>query len=259
MLSSALRPTYLSDRLVAFRAPHFLTDAFDQFFTGSVGDDFLRVLAHIPAAYETYIVGGVVRDLLLDQIRMIKKPGGDIDLVIKGATDSKDLQSSFRDFDFRVNRMGGIKFRVRPQGTIFDVWRIEDHINLSSAGPPFTIERLLRHFLLDVDAVLWDTETGDLYDYGCLRAIQAGEIDLVGPEGISPVRAQVQAAHILLIAYSTGFRLSANARDYVRKILRSGNREEVYAVFQEKQPGAMRALDRLIEEVFADLPHPVNI
>lgn len=240
-------------QLIIFRAPHFLTHALERFFTGPVGEDCRRVLGQFPRAHDTYVVGGVVRDLLLEHLRKIDKPIGDIDLVIKGVASKEELHSLLHGFDFRANRMGGIKFRVRPKGLLFDVWRIEDHVNLSSSGPPYTIERLLHHFLLDIDAVVWDPQTGNLYDYGCLHATQAGQIDLVGPEGISPALAPVQAAHIILIKYGTGFSLSASARDLVRKAWWSKEQEEVLAVLREKQPGAMQALSQLVQELLADV------
>lgn len=254
MSRSLSQPPQPSRHLVMYTTPHFLTDALSRFFTGALGEDFRRVLEKFPREHETYVVGGVVRDLLLAQLRGIEKPVGDIDLVIKGAASSQELRILLDDFESRANRMGGIKFSVRPKGVRFDVWRIEDHVNLMVSGPPYTIERLLRHFLLDIDAVVWDPRTGSLYDYGCLRAIQAGTIDLLGTEGISRELAPVQAAHILLIKHGTRFSLATSACDLIRETWRSRKQDEVYAVLQEKQPGAMRALGQLIQEVLADLP-----
>jgi hypothetical protein len=254
MLQSASSRAHPQRQFVTFPEPHFLSDALDKFLTGTVGEDLRRVLGRLPSAYETYVVGGVVRDLLLRQMRMIEKPAGDIDLVIKGATDKLELQSLFLDLDFRVNRMGGIKFRIRDEGPLFDLWRIEDHVNISTSGPPYTIERLLHYFLLDIDAVVWSSSTGNLYDYGCLQAIAAGEIDLLGTLGISRSLALVQCAHILMIAHGTGFSLSERARDFVCEALQSGSREELYAVLREKHPEAVSAIRRHIQELLAYVP-----
>jgi hypothetical protein len=250
MLQSALNSPRLPCQLVTLRAPHLLTRALDRFFTGPMGEDFRRVLGSLPSVYETYVVGGVVRDLLLGQLRMIHKPIRDIDLVVQGAPDREVLEHLLSDFNFRTNRMGGLKFRASSEGVYFDLWRIEDQVELSSSsGPPYTVEQLLRHFLLDIDAVAWNPRTGDLYDYGCLRAITAGAIDLVGAEGISVSRASVQAAHILLISYDTGFTVSKQARELVRETWRSGKQEEVLAVLEDKRLGATHALRDHIKEL----------
>jgi hypothetical protein len=121
------------------------------------------------------------------------------------------------------------------------------------------VERLLRHFLLDIDAAAWDPRTETLYDYGCLSAIRDGKIDLVSAEGVSPRVAPLQAAHIILVSHDTGFCLSERARNLVNETWRSERQEEVIAVLEDKRPGAAYLLRRHVEELLAGLPLPTAI
>ncbi|HEY6332217.1 MAG TPA: hypothetical protein VI756_23010 [Blastocatellia bacterium] len=237
MLTPVLDKTLPAWRFTTFRPPHLLTRPIEEFFSGSLGDDFRALLAHFPKTYSIYLVGGVVRDLALRELKEINRPVGDVDLAVVGASSKAEVEAALGDLPRKVNRMGGLKIRVRKEGPVFDLWRVEDHLNVGESGPPFTIEKLLRYFLLDIDALAWDTANLNLYDYGGIASIEAERIDLLGTRGISAAMAPVQAAHIMAIAYSTGFKLSNRATALIRNAWQSSRRGEIISVLKDKQRG----------------------
>jgi len=136
---------------------------------------------------------------------------------------------------------------------IFDVWRIEDHVGMSSVHGPCTIEQLLRHNLLDVDAILLDLQTEQLYDYGCLAAIHRGKIDLLGKEGISSNFAAAQVAHIVLIAFRTRFDLSSRALQLVREICETAEaKSDVLRIVYRKLPDANGLMEPFLNEMLKE-------
>jgi hypothetical protein len=132
---------------------------------------------------------------------------------------------------------------------IFDVWRIEDHANMAVAPPPHTIEQLLRHNLLDVDAVLWESRTGYLHECGCQAAIRSGCIDILGEAGISQTHLAAQGAHILLTALKTGLRLSERALAFLRSVADGEERDEMLRIARRKLPESDAEIRSLLDEL----------
>ncbi len=127
---------------------------------------------------------------------------------------------------------------------------------MSAAPEPHTIEQLLRHNLLDIDAVLWDTGTGCLHDCGCQAAIQAGGIDLMGDQGICWNFLAPQAAHVLVVAFKTDFPLSDRASDFIRAACDAGRREDLLRISRRKLPGAAGDIEKLLESLLSGVARP---
>jgi len=181
-------------------------------------------------------MGGLLRDLLLDRLLGIKPKPADMDVVIFGADSIGEIKSKLRKTIHSTNAFGGVKCQLRANGLTFDIWRVEDHTNMAIAPKPHTIEQLLRHNLLDVDAILWDPATDYLHDGGCLKAIRARRIGFVGLEGISDEFPASQLAHVLMIAFKTGFTVSKEVRSFIAKASARCRTVDVEKTLERKLP-----------------------
>jgi hypothetical protein len=251
LISEFLAPSDLSVRM--YEPPHLLSQPFAEYLSGANSQDFSDLRSQFPTTWDVYIMGGVLRNLLLEKIRILTIEPGDMDIVINGASSNADLNRAVQDYWLQQNDFGGAKCRVRRNGLLFDIWRIEDHVNMSLASRPHTIEQLLRHNLIDLDAVLLNIRTGCLYDYGCLAAIGRGGIDLLGPDGISPQFHAAQAAHIVSVVLRTGFELSSSARYFICRICDSNSLKTHTIEILSRKTGysiaqAAEALDELLKE-----------
>jgi hypothetical protein len=217
------------------RPPHLLSASLSRFLASPSGSDLAVLSKLFPPSWKTYVMGGILRDLLLECLRGIHLQPADVDVVIAGAPTLAQLRSYLGHAFLATNEFGAAKCQLSQGGAIFDVWRIEDHTNMAGLPSP-TIEQLLRRNLLDVDAVLWNPVTNDLHDRGACDAIRAGQIDLLGPEGIAPAFLAAQAAHTVLIAHKTGLRLSQRAQDFIRGAWYGREREELLRICKRKLP-----------------------
>jgi len=216
-----------------------LSQPLNDYLSGDKGNDLSLFLSIFPTDWRVYIMGGLLRNLMIEEFRGFRVRSDDVDLVVNGADSKEELVASVRRYCIRQNDFGGAKCQIRPDGIVFDVWRIEDHVTMSATPRPHTVEQLLRHNLLDVDAILLDLQTDYLYDYGCQAAIQRRQISLMGKEGISNDFAAAQAAHIVLTAVKTGFELSSDALQLVREICESANaKRDVIRMVNKKMPDA---------------------
>jgi hypothetical protein len=247
----------LQTTLEVFEPPHLLTSPLDNYLSKGIGDELALLCSSFPKAWSIYMMGGVLRDLLLQEFKGIKVSNADVDLVVNGADSSSELCDKLRHYCLRQNDFGGAKCQVSPSGVIFDVWRIEDHVGMSSAPEPHTIEQLLRHNLLNVDAALIDLQTGYLYDFGCIAAIHQAKIALVGQAGISRRFAAAQAAHIILIAFKTGFALSIEALEFVREACDNAQGvSDVMRIVLRKKPRTASQVEAFLNDLLEEEPWP---
>src|SRR5947209_5139706 len=122
-----LRPT-----LQVFRPPHLLSSLLRQYLRNDVGKHLSLLRSNFPKDWSVYIMGGLLRNLLLEELRALPMSNADVDLVIKGASSSTELRDRLERYCIRQNEFGGAKCRISLTGVIFDVWRIEDHVGMSS-------------------------------------------------------------------------------------------------------------------------------
>jgi len=194
-------------------------------------------------------MGGMLRDLLLERVLRVGAKPSDIDIVIFGAESVQDIRSKLGVAILATNAFGGVKCRLRPSGLVFDLWRVEDHTNMGDTPKPHTIEQLLRHNLLDIDAILWDPKTDHLHDCGCLRAITAERIGLQGPEGISKTVIAAQIVHVLTVGYKTGFPLSDDVRSFVVAASRRCPATEIENILDRKIPHAAAQMKMFWQDI----------
>lgn len=238
--------------------PHLLSERLRSFFSGQNGDDFSRLCSVFPAHWEVYILGGLIRNLLLNELRRIHIESADVDIVVKGPRSSTELKSAVQQFCIGQNDFGGAKCRISSRGLLFDVWRIDDHVTISGSQPPHTLQQLLQHNLLDVDAILWDTKTGYLHEYGCLASIKNSCIDLLD-EGVSKHFVAAQVAHILIVSFKTGFELSQHAQTFVRRACASVQTKNlVIEVLRRKAETISYELKQFLKELQKGEAHPLR-
>jgi len=194
-------------------------------------------------------MGGLLRDLLLEHVLGIEARPADIDIVVFGAGSIHEVQSKLGNTNLSTNAFGGAKCHIRPDGVLFDLWRVEDHANMAKTSEPHTIEQLLRHNLLDIDAILWDPKSDRLHDFGCLQAIAAERIGLKGRQGISEKVAAAQVAHVLAVAYKTNFPLSDEVRSFVASASRRCAPSEVERILERKVPYAAGLIEMFWKDI----------
>jgi len=221
-----------------FRPPHVLSDALHEFQRTLAGRDFRSLIDRFPSNWKTLVMGGLLRDMLLERVLKIEARPADIDLVIWGASSIDEIRRKLGNATLSTNAFGGVKCRLRPNSLVFDLWRVDDHTNMARASKPHTVEQLLRHNLLDVDAILWDPKTDRLHDCGCLQAITAGRIGLESREGISQEAVAPQVAHVLVVAYKTNFPLSDEVRLFVSNASQRCAATDVERIIERKVPHA---------------------
>jgi hypothetical protein len=226
-----------------FRPPHMLSQALSEFFATGAGRDLTVLLSLFPEGWKGMVMGGLLRDLLMQQILKVRLTPADVDMVVSGADSIDEIKNKLGSVIRSTNAFGGVKCQLRPDGMVFDLWRVEDHTNMARARKPHSVEQILRHNLLDVDAALWDTATGCLHDCGCARAIEGRRIGLMGAEGISREFLATQVAHVLVVAFKTNFTLSDALRSFVADASARCRASDIEKAIERKLPQATAQIE----------------
>jgi len=119
--------------------------------------DAVKEVLQRPAArgWNTYLVGGVLRDLLLAPVKTWPR---DIDFIVDGPSQG-ELDREFGDLVARRTRFGGlhlVKTVVLPLSTYavhFDTWCLQDTWALRTLNEAPTIENFLRTPFLNIDCI----------------------------------------------------------------------------------------------------------
>jgi hypothetical protein len=90
-----------------------------------------------------------------------------------------------------------------------------------------------------------------LHDCGCMDAIAAVRIGLMGHEGISEKFTAVQVAHVLIVAYKTSFTLSDDVRAFVTSASRRCAPGDVERILERKLPHAAVQMEVFWKEILS--------
>ncbi|MGA8153281.1 MAG: hypothetical protein WB952_20185 [Terriglobales bacterium] len=157
-----------------------------------------------------YVFAGAVRDVLTWQ-----EHGGeaclprDLDVGVSGLP-KVDFDRIMTEAGAVPNRFGG--YRVRLHNTpAWDVWRLEDTIGLKLTGTRFSLENVLRSFVLDCNAIAFDIDTGEFLHLGGLKSIRQKRVD-IARDAIFHSRATFAAKAVMLelkhaLSLSPGLRI----------------------------------------------------
>ncbi|ASK93656.1 multifunctional CCA addition/repair protein [Xanthomonas campestris pv. trichodesmae] len=165
-----------------------------------------------------YLVGGAVRDALLDQ------PAGDRDWVVVGADQAQMEAQGFKpvgkDFPVFVHPRSGEEYALarteRKSGRGYRGFVVD-------ADPSVTLEEDLLRRDFTINAIARDEDTGQLFDpYNGARDLQARVLRHVGPAFIEdPVRV-LRAARFMARLAPLGFTLAPETAALMRDMADSG-------------------------------------
>jgi hypothetical protein len=146
----------------------------------AIGDVLKRPAAR---GWKTYLVGGVLRDLLLAPIKTLPR---DIDFIVDGPSQA-ELDRVFEDLVERRTRFGGlhlvksVELPLTTYAVHFDTWCLQDTWGLKAQGTDPNIDNFLRTPFLDIDCIaarLNGGQSPDLYANGFFEAIDSRTVEI---------------------------------------------------------------------------------
>ncbi len=163
------------------------------------------------------LFAGAVRDAVftVEHGTEVRSPR-DLDVGLVGMP-REAFDGLLRELGAEPNRYGG--YRVIQLGAPpLDVWRLEETLGLGVHNAPCELVNILRSFVLDINAIVFDPLSGFFHACGAVEAIRARRVGLT--EGVLLHSADTFAAKAILSAIRFSLTPSASLEQFVWRYLR---------------------------------------
>ncbi len=174
----------------------------------------------------TYIVGGAIRDLLLNPTGSWPR---DVDVIVDGCSPD-ELREVFRDIVVRPNSFGGLHLRKTVEidrvtttkyDLLFDLWRLEDTWAIKTGKLPATIASFLTTPFLNIDSVaaaVVDRSVTQIHENAFFQAIEKSTLEINNEHNPFPVMCIVRS---LLLAAKLDFCIGPHLATFIQTSTRS--------------------------------------
>ena len=165
--------------------------------------DYLR--CHLPETAVLYIVGGSIRNLIMEMVFENAPQTEDIDIFIAKLPHDYELTDLLVGEVFEVTDLDGIRWHPKSSGVAFDLCLLPKFVMLHKYRLQPSLENLLNCIDFTINATVFDVTNGQLYEKKCIAAIENGCMDFNTHRLYTK---QLLAYRILHIHHKTGLMLS---------------------------------------------------
>lgn len=169
--------------------------------------DFLKIISVFD---KPYILGGFIRDSVLQVLYDYKFPLNDLDILV----DDDYFKIKSRNFlEKNKSRFGGMKFKYPELEFDIDLFSMGNVFFLNqNPGIEKNLENVLRGCDISTSALAYDFQENKIYEHNAIRDIYNKEINLLQNNGqIAPT-----IARLILHADKMGFKIGKSGIDYIR-------------------------------------------
>jgi hypothetical protein len=166
----------------------------------------LNYLQHcLPAGARLFAAGGALRNLLIQAVHGAAPATRDIDLFIGDLGPEVSLACALDGQQKDLTDLCGIRWQPESSDLAFDICRLCDFVIIKAYRLAPSLENLLHTLDFTLNAVVFDVGDRQLYENGCLAAIQDRCLDFNTTYRMSKL---LLAYRVLLIRFKTGFVLA---------------------------------------------------
>jgi hypothetical protein len=184
----------------------------------SPGSELLQHLLSRGARISVF-AGGVRDTILAEECGLPQVRPRDWDIGISHIS-REEFEGILNEQGGTKNRYGGYKLFSKTSQS-WELWRQEDTVGLKKTKSPFSIENVLRSFVLSCNAIAFDIDKGHICDHGALRSIVLCELTIL--EDAIMHDCALFAAKALTLAFRRPLKLSTVSENFVRKNLEIQN------------------------------------
>lgn len=184
----------------------------------SAGKELLQHLFTCGATISV-CAGGVRDTVLAREFGFADVTPRDWDIGVSGIT-HENFNGILKEFGGSRNKYGGFELfsdTSRP----WEIWRQEETVGLLKTRSPFSLQNVLRSFVLNCNAIACDLDKGHIYDCGAISSMRAGEVGLLDNAIMHDRR--IFAAKAFILKFRRPFTLDAQSERFVKTYLDTRN------------------------------------
>jgi len=194
----------IEEKIAAFISQHSVRKALDY------------LIDLLPDGAVIYLVGGAIRNLIIEVYHGRRLLTDDIDLFIGGLPDDIQVSEIFRDERFIATDLGGLRWT--PVGSVYDIdiCLLKDFILIKKYELTPHLENLLDTLDFTMNTVVYDIRSRQLYARKALEHIQK-QVMVFNTRKLYTKTAI--AYRTLLLRYKTNFALAQDVFDFVKQAI----------------------------------------
>ena len=168
----------------------------------------------LPAGTDIYLVGGAIRNLIIELFHGSRPQIDDIDLFIGGILDKIDWMKILPEEDVIATDLGGVRWN--PSGLAFDIdlCQLKDFVIIKKYGLAAKIESLLNSLDFTMNTVVFNINSCKLLERKAIDHIQSRLMSFNTNKFYTKTAITYR---VLLLKYKTDFNLSEDVFNFVKK------------------------------------------
>jgi hypothetical protein len=174
----------------------------------------LDTLRHcLPKSASILVVGGAIRNLLIEHIHGSAPQTDDIDLFVDGVPGEYPLENRLAGQNFHRTELDGLRWRPAKSNYAYDICLLPNFVVVAKYRLTPTVQNLLASIDFTVNAIGYDIDRHILHEHGCISAIKNRLIEFNTRRMVNKL---LLAYRILLIHHKTGFQLSTEVQSFLK-------------------------------------------
>jgi len=192
----------------------------------------------LPDAADIYVVGGALRNIIIDRVHGKAPLTRDVDVFIGGLDRGFDLAAILRDQKVAPTDLKGIRWYPASSPLAYDICLLPDFLVIDAYRLDPNLVNLLRSVDFTINAIVYDIRRRKLFEMGCTAAVRQRRIDFNCR--LIPDKRLI-AYRIFLMAHKTGFELARPVFQFVKQQLELESVSEVRRIVRAKTERATAA------------------
>ncbi|MFH1981826.1 MAG: hypothetical protein ABIL58_08275 [Pseudomonadota bacterium] len=185
-----------------------------RFRSPDIATHLAALAARLPSAASLLVVGGAIRNVIMDCVHGACPPTRDIDVFIDGLDAGFSLTAALAGETTTAADLGGIRWQPAHAAHAWDLCLLPAFVIIRQYGLPPNRQTLLANIDFNVNAVIYEPSAQRFEESGCIAAIRRCELDFNSPRWVDPL---LSLYRILLIGHKTGFVLSRRLYTFLRR------------------------------------------
>lgn len=191
-----------------------------------------RLVSRLPAGADVWIIGGALRNAIIEAVYGRSPLTEDIDIFIADIDPTTDLLGLELEGPRRRTELGGIRWFPQDSPFSFDIGLMSEFVMIKKFRLPPTPRAMLGAIDFDVNAVMWHWKRQQALLAGCAEAISRRVMDFNTLRVFDPV---LLAYRILLTRHKIRFSLSKRIFDYLKSTLDLDRLKKLQSMLTAKQ------------------------
>jgi len=138
---------------------------------------FDYLITRLPDETEIFIVGGAIRNMIMEKIHGWSPVTADIDLFISGIDHIRIIRKALLQEKITKSSLGGIRWFPEKNDYYFDLCLLSDFIVIKGLNLRPSLDNFILNIDFNVNAIVFDVKKEIIYERNCINSISGRVLD----------------------------------------------------------------------------------